>query len=128
MYRAAAWRTRMETVAGSDDEVVEATLPGGGHGLTGDVVVSIAAGDARSEPVRVVVVDPPSLLVKQVKLTPPAYTRREPELLEWQGDVSGLEGTKVTLLAESKDPLDMAAIDFGSSRTDSPRILVRSTS
>jgi hypothetical protein len=90
-----------------------AVLPDAVRGLDSPIEIAIAAGDARSEPVRILVVDSPSLLVREVRYEYPRYTGRQSETVEWQGDLRAVEGTQVTLVAESNQPLDDAWIDFG---------------
>jgi hypothetical protein len=89
-------------------------LPDSARGLDHSVEIVIGAGDARSEPVRISVVDSPSLLVREVRYDFPAYTRKQGEVVEWQGDIRALEGTQVTIVAESNQPLEDAWLDFDS--------------
>ncbi|MGI9177020.1 MAG: hypothetical protein ACR2IT_04090, partial [Pirellulales bacterium] len=108
---AAAWRVPMQT-AGA--KLHTAVLPDADRSLDHPVEIVIAAGDARSERIRVAVVDAPSLLVREVRYHYPDYTRQADETVPWQGDLRGLEGTKVTVVAESNHPLEAAWIDLGS--------------
>ena len=94
-------------------EVYEVVLPGGDRGMDRSAECTILAGDGQTEPVRVVLVDVPSLLVREVRYEFPDYTRRPPETVQWQGDLRALEGTRVTLIAEASLPLARAWIDFG---------------
>lgn len=107
---AAAWRMPL-VPAGSGRPFV--VVPDESRGLDQSVSLVIAAGDARSEPIRVRVVDAPMLLVRELRYQYPAYTGREPETIPWQGDIRGLEGTKVTVVAEANRGLEAAAIDLG---------------
>ena len=111
----AAWRVEMVRSGGAAAEGprYDAVLPAAARGLDQSVAFSIRAGDARSEPVRVEVVDSPSLVVREVRYEFPAYMRREPETVAWQGDLRAVEGTRVVLVAESNQPLDAAWVDFG---------------
>ncbi|MEI7781369.1 MAG: hypothetical protein WCJ18_05520 [Planctomycetota bacterium] len=120
--RAAAWQAAMvrgESAAGLRGPAdagagrrFAVVLPDDARGLDHPVEIVIAAGDARSEPVRIAVVDSPSLLVREVRYDYPAYTRKQSESVEWQGDIRALEGTQVTIVAESNQPLEDAWIDF----------------
>ncbi|MBL6712670.1 MAG: hypothetical protein ISQ07_04710, partial [Pirellulales bacterium] len=94
-------------------EVYEVVLPGGDRGMDRSVTCSVSAGDGKTEPVRVVLIDVPSLLVREVRYEFPEYTKRPPETVEWQGDLRALEGTRATLVAEASLPLAKAWIDFG---------------
>jgi hypothetical protein len=102
--RAPAESTRLKRFA--------VALPDAARGLDEPVEIVISAGDARSEPVRIAVVDSPSLLVRELRYDYPSYTRRQPETVEWQGDIRAVEGTQVTIVAECNQPLDAAWIDF----------------
>jgi len=94
-------------------EVYEVVLPGGDRGMDRPAECTILAGDGQTEPVRVVLVDVPSLLVREVRYEFPDYTRRPPESVQWQGDLRALEGTRVTLITEASLPLTRGWIDFG---------------
>ena len=109
-----AWKaelTRAQAAAGTDRSFVTA-LPDATRGLDQSVEITITAGDARTTPVRVAVVDSPTLLVREIRYLFPAYTGRPPETVAWQGDIRALEGTEVTVVAESNHPLEDAWIDF----------------
>ncbi|MCE2727963.1 MAG: hypothetical protein LW698_14500 [Planctomycetaceae bacterium] len=56
--------------------------------------------------------DAGSLLVRKVTYDYPDYTKLADETVAWQGDLRGVEGTKVTLEAESNQPLEAAWIDL----------------
>mgnify|MGYP003342971639 CR=1 FL=1 len=73
---------------------------------------TILAGDVRSEPIRVAVVDSPSLLVREVRYEFPEYMHRESESVPWQGDLRAVEGTRVMLVTESNQPLAGAWVDL----------------
>ena len=117
----AAWTVPMvQGAAGT----FTAVLPDASRGLDQSVELVIAAGDARSLPVRVAVVDEPSLLVREVRYDYPEYTGQADETVAWQGDIRAIEGTQVTLLAESNHPLEAAWIDFdGDSKRDVPLVI-----
>ncbi len=102
--RAPAESTRLKRFA--------VALPDAARGLDEPVEIVISAGDARSEPVKIAVVDSPSLLVRELRYDYPPYTRRQAETVEWQGDIRAVEGTQVTIVAECNQPLDAAWIDF----------------
>jgi hypothetical protein len=104
------WRVAM-TPDGQGRQV--AVLPDASRGLDHGLEFVITAGDAISDRLRVAVVDTPALLVREVKYDYPDYTRRPSETLAWQGDLRGVEGTRVTIIAEGNRPLDAAWIDLG---------------
>jgi hypothetical protein len=106
---AAPWQAEM--TKGGDGAHV-AVLPDHARGLDRSLEFVIAAGDARGERLRVAVVDEPSLLVRKVTYDFPEYTKLADETVAWQGDLRAVEGTKVTLEAESNQPLEAAWIDL----------------
>ena len=89
------------------------TLLDATRGLDRSVELVIIAGDARTTPLRIAVVDAPTLLVREVRYDYPDYTQLEDETVPWQGDLKGVEGTRVTLVAESNRPLEAAWVDLG---------------
>jgi len=107
---ATVWRVPMPTSGAKLHTVV---LPDADRGLDHPVDLVIAAGDARSQRIRVAVVDAPSILVREVRYDYPDYTRQADETVPWQGDLRGVEGTQVTVVAECNHPLEAAWIDLG---------------
>lgn len=102
-----------------------ARLPGTTIGLDRSVRLELVAGDARVPAFDVLAVDAPSVLVREVVYTFPAYTDRPPETLAWQGDIRGLEGADVRLQVEANEPLDAVWVDFlDTERLDDLRLLV----
>ncbi|MFM1905100.1 MAG: hypothetical protein RLZZ440_3000, partial [Planctomycetota bacterium] len=106
----AAWRMPLVSTGSGRRAVV---VPDESRGLDQSLSLVIKAGDARTDPIRVTVVDAPMLLVRELRYQYPAYTGRQPETIAWQGDIRALEGTKVTIVAEANRALDAAAIDLG---------------
>ena len=104
------WRAAMLPVSGGR---FTAVLPDANRGLDQSVDIVIAAGDARSERFRVAVVDEPAMLVRELHYRYPPYTGQADETIPWQGDVRGVEGTQVTVVAECNHPLEAAWIDLG---------------
>ncbi|MGB8854538.1 MAG: hypothetical protein WCC69_13330 [Pirellulales bacterium] len=104
------WRVAMAADAEGRQMAI---LPDASRGLDHGLEFVITAGDATSDRLRAAVVDTPALLVREVKYDYPAYTRRPSETLAWQGDLRGVEGTRVTIIAEGNRPLDAAWIDLG---------------
>lgn len=64
-----------------------AVLPDAARGLDRSLEFSLTAGDARTEPLRVMAVDAPSLLVQELRYDFPPYTRQAAEVVRWQGDI-----------------------------------------
>ncbi|MFM9026333.1 MAG: hypothetical protein ACKON7_13520 [Planctomycetaceae bacterium] len=106
---ASAWRVSL--AAAGRSAAMATVLPDAVRGLQHGVELVVTAGDARSERIRVAVVDTPTLLVREVRYEFPAYTGKPPETVAWQGDLRAPEFTKVTLTAESNRPLDVAWVD-----------------
>jgi hypothetical protein len=113
--QATPWQVAMHSGPDADPagRLFTALLPDAARGLDRSLDVSIVGGDAHTEPVRLTVVDAPSLLVREVRYDFPAYTRRQPETLAWQGDLRAVEETLATLSVEANQPLEAAWIDFG---------------
>ncbi|MFM7183212.1 MAG: hypothetical protein ACKO4Z_00365 [Planctomycetota bacterium] len=107
---AASWRVPL---APKKDGGFEAVLPDAARGLDESIDLVVAAGDAQTEPVRVKVVDAPTIVIREVTYAYPKYTGLEERTVEWQGDLSAIEGTVVKLVAETNQPVDLAWVDFG---------------
>ena len=111
---AVPWRVEMTRVGSEaiQGQRYAAVLPDSARGLDQSVSFTIQAGDTRSEPIRVTLIDAPTLLVRQVRYEFPEYMQRESETVAWQGDLRAVEGTRVVIIAESNQPLESAWIDF----------------
>jgi hypothetical protein len=119
------WQLVMQQQRSDDSpELFVAVLPDAARGLDRSLELSLTAGDTRTEPLRVVAVDAPSLLVQELRYEFPAYTRQVAEVVRWQGDIRAIEGTEVTLVAVGNRPLSAAWIDFGcDGRRDKPLLV-----
>jgi hypothetical protein len=112
------WRVPLVPAAAGGFTVV---LPDAARGLDQSVEMQIAAGDARSERIRVAVVDEPAMLVRELHYRYPVHTGQPAETIPWQGDIRGVEGTEVTVVAECNHPLEAAWIDLGADgKRDAP--------
>ncbi|MBM4005826.1 MAG: hypothetical protein FJ295_21490, partial [Planctomycetes bacterium] len=89
-----------------------ATLPADGRGVQQDLHYRIEAGDARSREFQVQVLPAPIIRVERVIYRYPEYSRLPVETVENQGELRGLEGTLVTLVARSNQPLKSALLEF----------------
>lgn len=85
---------------------------GSSGGIQGDLVYHIEAGDARSPDFHVSVFSQPTLVVERIRYEYPLYTRYPPREEAFVGDISGLEGTVVTLYAVANQPIAQAHVDF----------------
>ena len=77
----------------------------------GKLFYRIVAGDAVSGPYRLDVKNVPVVAVESVKYEPPGYTR-EAAYTRTSGAISGVEGTRVTILARTNRHMVRAAIEF----------------
>ena len=89
-----------------------ATLPEGIAGIEQDMTYEIHAGDAVAGPWRVRVSQAPSIFIEEVSLDYPDYTGIETKVVESQGDIEGVEGTKVTITAQANQEIRHARIEF----------------
>lgn len=100
-------------MAPSDDRLRwQASLPPDSLGAQQDFQYHLRAGDALSKQYRVRVSPAPSLVVRSIEYVYPAYTRRPPQTVADRGDISALEGTRVTVRAEANLPIQSAWIEF----------------
>jgi hypothetical protein len=92
----------------------EAFLPADAGGLQQTIEYYIKAGDATTDRYRIEAVTAPAILVDRVEYQYPAYVGLPPRVVERQGDIKAIEGTKITLYARANVPLETAYIDFNS--------------
>lgn len=91
----------------------EAPLPADGTGLQQDVEYWIEAGDAVSPPWRVNVEAAPAIVIERVDYEFPRYTKLAPRAAKGNGDLAGLDGTRVKLIAKANRTIREASVDFG---------------
>lgn len=91
-------------------------LPPGSEGLKQDLFYHVRAGDAESPQFRIRVLATPVMNVRSVRYDYPSYTGLPPRVVERQGDLQALEGTKVTLTAEANQPIRGAYVGFDQAR------------
>lgn len=89
----------------------QAVLPESPAGVHDDLRYRIEAGDAISRTHRVTVIAAPTISVRRVEYEYPQYTGLSRRVSK-EGDLSALEGTKVTIYAESNQPIKSATLDF----------------
>ena len=85
-----------------------------GLGLQSDLWYRVEAGDARTNLYAVRVVATPTIAPVSIRLNYSEYTGYSSRELQGSGDISAIEGTRVTLQAESNLPIESAQIDLGS--------------
>ncbi len=105
------------------DQAVAMTLPPGGlrytaelpptsGGLQQNVEYHLAAGDAVTRRYKIKVLITPSIVVERVEYEFPRYTEIDPSVAERQGDLKGIEGTRVTIHALANDEIKAAYVDL----------------
>ncbi len=112
-YSSLDGRISEQTIRMQTDRVgarYQSFLPPDGDGIQQDLIYRIEAGDAVTASYRLTVLPAPTLLVQQVEYEYPAYTRQPPRVVERQGDVRGVEGTRVTIRAQANQPIRWATI------------------
>ncbi len=80
----------------------------------------VEAGDAETREFRIRVLPAIRLELRSVELEYPPYTRLEKKTQLDMGDISALEGTRVTVRAQSSVPLTQAEIDLDNGRMRVP--------
>ena len=89
-----------------------AELPPHSGGLQQDLDYWVTAGDAQSNRFHVKMLATPSILVDRITYGYPAYTQMSERSVERQGDLSAIEGTRITVEATANDAIKAAFIDF----------------
>ncbi len=100
----------MQPVAGNLRH--ECRLPPDDEGFQRDVMYWIEAGDARTPSYRVRVVPAPVILVESIEYEYPAYTKLPKRVVERQGDIKAVEGTRITVRAHANQPILAAVLEF----------------
>lgn len=90
----------------------ESPLPPDAEGFQQDVMYWIEAGDARTAAYRVRVTPAPVILVESVEYEYPPYTGLSRRVVERQGDIRAVEGTRVTVRARANQPIAAAVLEF----------------
>ncbi|HZN33325.1 MAG TPA: hypothetical protein VFB80_05875, partial [Pirellulaceae bacterium] len=96
---------------------------GPSSGLQQDVTYRIVAGDAESPLYKLTVVAAPTIIVERLEYQYPAYTKKPAEKVEQQGDIKGLEGTRVTIQAIANQPIKSAWIEFDPGSGAAPQLV-----
>lgn len=104
-------------MARGEDDHYACELPPGTGSLQQDTFYRITAGDATTPQFKLEVHIAPTILVDQVDYDYPPYTGMPHRTVKGQGDVRGLEGTKVTIHATTNLPDKNAEIDLAAVQT-----------
>ena len=112
-------KIRMSTSAGGTQfsckvpsRLAASSSMGRGAGIQQNFTYWIEAGDARSARYQVTVFARPTLVVNRLRYDYPAYTGYPSREVEHTGDISAVEGTRVTLIAQANKPIKTAHVDF----------------
>ena len=81
------------------------------HAAAGEVLYSIAAGDAVKGPFRLMVQDVPVVAVQSIRYEPPPYTGESPHTSS-SGAITAVDGTVVRLRAGTNRSVTKAKIEF----------------
>lgn len=95
----------------AEDDSSQARPRRGGNGLQQGVQYHIQAGDALSSIYEIRVRMAPTIAVEKAELQFPAYTRK-PMQTQATGEISALEGTRVTIRARANQPIKTAFLEF----------------
>ena len=101
-------------------------LSTGSTGIQQDLTYHLQAGDARTEPYRVMVKDAPSIHIQRVTYQYPSYTGLADQTVEEQGDLSALEGTRVKIEAIANQPIRSAYVELFDPSSEDPNEPVKS--
>lgn len=89
-----------------------AQLPPDPNGLKQDLIYRVVAGDCTTRDFHIRAVAAPTIQVATVEYEYPAYTKRPREIIEHQGDIKALEGTRVTIRGRANQPIRTATLEF----------------
>ncbi len=87
-------------------------LPPDDDGLQQTLRYRILAGDAKSHEHTISVVAAPTIVVDSLEYEYPGYTGLLTQKIEHQGDIKGIEGTRVIVHAVTNQPIKQAGLDF----------------
>ncbi len=96
-----------------EDDRYACSLPPGSGGLLQTTSYRINAGDATTRPFKLEVEIAPTVNVDRVDYRFPAYTGIKDRSIKGQGDIKGLEGTRVAIHVTANVELQYAKIDLG---------------
>ncbi len=92
-------------------------------GIQQDLEYRIVAGDATSRSFEILAIEAPHIVVERVEYDYPAYTMLNDEIVQGEGDIRAIEGTKVTVHGKSNQPIERSHIEFVPyEQTDSGRL------
>ena len=101
----------------------EAKLPAGESGIQQDLEYYLEAGDSRSPTYQVTVIPAPVIWITRVQYDYPKYTNIPPQTVTRQGDLEAIEGTQVTLFAETNQPIEHASVIFATKQNPDAKLL-----
>jgi len=95
--------------------------PSDAGGLQQDITYRVKAGDSESPQYRLHVLPSPRIDVERVELHFPGYTKKPQQILEKQGDIRAVEGTRVVVHAKANQEISSAYIEFDPTADSSAR-------
>lgn len=87
-------------------------LPASAEGVQQDLAYKVVAGDAKTENFHLHVVPLPTITIEQIEYDYPSYTELPNRMVQRQGDIQALEGTRVTVRARANQDIRTAYIEF----------------
>ena len=102
----------------------EATLTTGQGGVQQGLVYRVEARDGASPDYEVVVRPNPSITLKSVEITPPAYTLLSPDMVTGQGSIEAVEGSLIKVNAEANLPIKLAYVELLVKRSQDESVFV----
>ena len=96
-----------------------ARIPPEDDGIRHNLSYRIEAGDAVAGPYRVRVVPHPVSSSIVCSMNSRKYTGKPDEVVENEGDVSAIEGTRVTIIASTNEPISSSYIEFDADKNGS---------
>ncbi len=98
-----------------DDDFYACELPPGSGTMQQDTFYRITAGDATTKQYKLEVQIAPTIIVDRIEYHYPPYTGWPDRTVKGQGDIKGLEGTRVTVHVTANIEIKNACIDLGCS-------------
>ena len=96
----------------------QATITQGSNGIQEDLEYYLVAGDATSQIFEVQAIDAPHIVVDRVQYDYPDYTRLADEVIQGEGDVRAVEGTRVTIFGKANQVIRSGSVELLQSTSD----------
>ncbi len=99
-------------LVGKTGNVFTGALATSDEGIQQDLEYRIHAGDAISQRFEVHVTEAPHIVVDRVEFDYPAYVGQADEVVQGEGDIRAIEGTRVTVFGKANQPIKRGHIEF----------------